>query len=202
MGCLCGVVKANKTPVEEVSEPKPKKKNEKSKSTPPPEKKTKEKESPRPKRPPPPPPPPPPKLPPPQLAAKTIQAWWRGTLVRRTLLTAALNAWIIQCWWRQTLATTLKLKRMEALCRMARETRACVTIQSWFRMLQVRRRYRRLRYATHIIQVSWRWYNCHTRGYFEGSYEITGDKLSLRLDIFLGSQVCRISDCISLPIKN
>nr|XP_042137510.1 IQ domain-containing protein F5-like isoform X1 [Peromyscus maniculatus bairdii] len=136
------------------------------------------------------------------LKARKIQAWWRGTLVRRTLLTAALNAWIIQCWWRQTLATTLKLKRMEALCRMARETRACVTIQSWFRMLQVRRRYRRLRYATHIIQVSWRWYNCHTRGYFEGSYEITGDKLSLRLDIFLGSQVCRISDCISLPIKN
>ena len=36
-------------------------------------------------------------------AVVSIQAWWRGTLVRRTLLHAALRAWIIQCWWKQKL---------------------------------------------------------------------------------------------------
>ncbi|XP_040596148.1 IQ domain-containing protein F5-like [Mesocricetus auratus] len=136
------------------------------------------------------------------LKARKIQAWWRGTLVRRTLLKAALSAWTIQCWWRKTLAERLEKRRMEALHWMAQEARACVTIQSWIRMLQIRQQYWRLRYATHIIQVSWRWYNCHTRGIFEGSYELTGNQLSLQLDIFLGSQVCRISDCIPLAIKN
>ncbi|NP_001355577.1 IQ domain-containing protein F3 isoform 1 [Mus musculus] len=38
------------------------------------------------------------------LAGVKIQAWWRGTLVRRTLLLAALNAWTIQCWWREAKA--------------------------------------------------------------------------------------------------
>nr|XP_048273464.1 IQ domain-containing protein F5-like [Myodes glareolus] len=194
MGCLCGVMKAEEIPVEKEPKPKPQKKNENSKSTPPPAPKSKKT-------------PPPPKLPSQtpsyqKLAAKKIQAWWRGTLVRRTLLKAALSAWIIQCWWRKILARKLEKRRIEALCRMAQETRACVTIQSWVRMQHARQVYLHLLSAIRIIQVSWRWYSCHTRGIFEGSYEITGHKLSLQLDIFLGSQVCRISDCIPLPIKN
>ncbi|XP_050996344.1 IQ domain-containing protein F1-like [Acomys russatus] len=136
------------------------------------------------------------------LKARKIQAWWRGTLVRRTLLKAAVSAWVIQCWWRRILAQKLEKRRLAALHWMALETRACVTIQSWVRMLQVRQNYCRLCYATRIIQMSWRWHKCHTRGFFQGSYEIIGDQLRLQLDIFLGSQVCRISDCISLPIKN
>ncbi|KAF7459811.1 hypothetical protein GHT09_020269 [Marmota monax] len=32
-----------------------------------------------------------------ELKATKIQAWWRGTLVRRALLHAALRVWIIQC---------------------------------------------------------------------------------------------------------
>ncbi|XP_051029434.1 IQ domain-containing protein F5-like [Phodopus roborovskii] len=134
--------------------------------------------------------------------ARKIQAWWRGTLVRRALLKAALSAWIIQCWWRKILAAQLEKRRLEALHWMTQETRACVTIQSWVRMLIIRQQYWQLRCAAHIIQVSWRWYNCHTRGFFEGSYELAGNQLSLQLDIFLGSQVCRISDCISLALKN
>uniref|UniRef100_A0A8C2M171 IQ motif containing F4 n=1 Tax=Cricetulus griseus TaxID=10029 RepID=A0A8C2M171_CRIGR len=137
-----------------------------------------------------------------ELTARKIQAWWRGTLVRRVLLKAALSAWIIQCWWRKTLARRLEKRRIQALRWMAQETRACVTIQSWFRMLKIHHQYWRLRCATHTIQVSWRWYNCHTRGFFWGSYEIIGNQLRLHLDIFLGSQVCRILDCIALPIKN
>nr|XP_048273335.1 IQ domain-containing protein F5-like [Myodes glareolus] len=135
-------------------------------------------------------------------ASRKIQAWWRGTLVRRTLLKAALSAWIIQCWWRKILARKLEKRRLIVLHLMAQETRACVTIQSWVRMVQSRQQYCRLLYATHVIQVSWRWYSCHTRGFFQGCYELIGNQLSLQLDIFLGSQVCRISDCIPLPIKN
>nr|KAF6474998.1 hypothetical protein HJG63_011094 [Rousettus aegyptiacus] len=43
-------------------------------------------------------------------AATEIQAWWRGTLVRRALLHAALRAWVIQSWWR------LMLMRATARC--------------------------------------------------------------------------------------
>ncbi|XP_076773481.1 IQ domain-containing protein F5-like [Arvicanthis niloticus] len=134
--------------------------------------------------------------------ARKIQAWWRGTLVRRTLLRAALSAWIIQCWWRKILAKRQEKNRLMLLHWMAQETRACVLIQSWVRMLRIRQYYCRLCYATRVIQMSWRWYNCHTRGFFQGTYELEGRKLRLQLDIFLGSYVCRISDCIPLPIKN
>ncbi|EDL77285.1 IQ motif containing F3, isoform CRA_a [Rattus norvegicus] len=37
-----------------------------------------------------------------ELAGVKIQAWWRGTLVRRTLLLAILSAWTIQSWWKET----------------------------------------------------------------------------------------------------
>ncbi|XP_017403692.1 IQ domain-containing protein F5-like isoform X1 [Cebus imitator] len=136
------------------------------------------------------------------LAAKKIQAWWRGTLVRRTLLHAALRALIIQCWWRQVLAKLLAKKRRAALELCARQQWAAVRLQSWVRMWRVRRRYCRLLNAVRIIQVYWRWRSCHTRGFFHGSYELATSQLNLELDIFLGSQICRITDCIPFPIKN
>ncbi|XP_049718029.1 IQ domain-containing protein F5-like [Elephas maximus indicus] len=160
----------------------------------------------------PPPPPPPPKPPqkkkkPPDNEAEAIkiQAWWRGTLVRRTLLHAALQAWIIQCWWRQTLARLQTKKRQEALECFARRERAATSAQAWFRMLCIRRRYCRLLNAVRIIQAYWRWRwrlrHCHTRGDFQGSYELTANQLQLRLEILLGSLTCRITDCIPFPIK-
>nr|XP_023403876.1 IQ domain-containing protein F5-like [Loxodonta africana] len=134
-----------------------------------------------------------------------IQAWWRGTLVRRTLLHAALQAWIIQCWWRQTLARLQTKKRQEALECFARRERAATSAQAWFRMLCIRRRYCRLLNAVRIIQAYWRWRwrlrHCHTRGDFQGSYELTANQLQLRLEILLGSLTCRITDCIPFPIK-
>nr|XP_003476515.1 IQ domain-containing protein F5-like [Cavia porcellus] len=134
--------------------------------------------------------------------ATKIQAWWRGTLVRRTLLHAALSAWTIQCWWRQKLVWLLEKKRRAALELYAQQTWAAVRLQSWYRMWRIRQRYCHLLNAVRTIQVSWRWHKCHTRGFFQGCYEITGDHLNLHLDIFLGSQVCRITDCIPFPIKN
>ncbi|XP_062969469.1 IQ domain-containing protein F5-like [Cynocephalus volans] len=163
----------------------------------------KEKKKAKAKAPEPPPPKPKPKPPPNKVVAATkIQAWWRGTLVRRTLLHAALRAWIIQCWWRQTLARLLTKKRRAALDTYARQTWAASRLQAWVRMWRIRRRYCRLLNAVRIIQVTWRWHNCHTRGPFRGSYELTATHLRLQLDIFLGSQICRITDCIPFPIKN
>ncbi|VFV17406.1 Hypothetical predicted protein [Lynx pardinus] len=60
------------------------------------------------------PPPPPPK------------AWWRGTLVRRTLLHATLRAWIIQQWWKMTLAKLLEKRKRAALESYAQQERAVV----------------------------------------------------------------------------
>ncbi|XP_020926793.1 IQ domain-containing protein F5-like isoform X1 [Sus scrofa] len=149
-------------------------------------------------------PPPPVKKPPPDnhLKAVKIQAWWRGTLVRRTLLHAALRASIIQYWWKQKLAELLEKRRRAALEYYARQNWAAVRLQSWVRMWRIHLRYCRLLNAARIIQVYWRWHNCHTRGFFRGSYEITASQLRLELEIFLGSQVCRITDCIPFPIKN
>uniref|UniRef100_A0A2I2YVZ1 IQ motif containing F5 n=1 Tax=Gorilla gorilla gorilla TaxID=9595 RepID=A0A2I2YVZ1_GORGO len=136
------------------------------------------------------------------LAAKKIQSWWRVTLVQCTLLHVTLRALIIQCWWRQVLARLQAKRRRAALELCARQLWAAVRLKSWVRMWRVRRRYCRLLSAVRIIQVYWRWRSCHTRGFFHGSYELTTSQLSLELDIFLGSQICRITDCILFPIKN
>ncbi|XP_077619509.1 IQ domain-containing protein F5-like isoform X3 [Crocuta crocuta] len=151
------------------------------------------------------PPPPPPKkkkLPDQELKAIKIQAWWRGTLVRRTLLHATLRAWIIQQWWKMTLAKLLAQRKRAALEFYVRQEWAVVKLQSLVRMWRIRQRYCRLLRAVRIIQVYWRWHNCHSRGFFQGSYDLTGSHLGLELEIFLGSQICRITDCIPFPIKN
>ena len=56
--------------------------------------------------------------------------------------------------------------------------------------------------AAHIIQAYWRWCNCQAHGFFRGRYDLTASHLGLELDIFLGSHICRITDCIPFPIKN
>lgn len=137
-----------------------------------------------------------------ETAVVIIQAWWRGTLVRRTLLHAALSAWIIQRWWKQKLAMLLEERRRATLDSYARNEWAAVRLQSWVRMWCVRLRYSRLLHAVRIIQVYWRWHNCHTYGFLRGRYELTANQLGLEIEIFLGSQICRITDCIPFPIKN
>ncbi|XP_051061525.1 IQ domain-containing protein F5 [Phodopus roborovskii] len=134
-------------------------------------------------------------------AAVHIQAWWRGTLLRRSLLHAALNAWIIQSWWRKILATVREKRRRAALELYAQKTRATVKLQSWFRMWRIRQRYCRLLNAVRIIQVYWRWHSCHTRGFIQGDYEIKENHLNIQLEISLGSQACKVQQCITLPIK-
>uniref|UniRef100_A0A452V8P9 IQ domain-containing protein F2 n=2 Tax=Ursus TaxID=9639 RepID=A0A452V8P9_URSMA len=97
-----------------------------------------------------------------------IQAWWRGTLVRRTLLHAALRAWIIQRWWRQTLENLLQKKRREALVTYANTVRAVVKIQSLVRMWRIHWRYCQVLNAIRVIQCHWECHNCYTCALLRG----------------------------------
>ncbi|XP_074054186.1 IQ domain-containing protein F6-like isoform X2 [Macrotis lagotis] len=96
-------------------------------------------------------------------AAIKIQAWWRGLLVRRTLLHAALRTWIIQCWWRGVMARGLAKRRRAMLLLYSREERAVVKLQARVRMWRIRRCFCRARAAACIIQAYWRWYTDRTR---------------------------------------
>ncbi|XP_072506583.1 IQ domain-containing protein F6 isoform X1 [Notamacropus eugenii] len=96
-------------------------------------------------------------------AAIRIQAWWRGLLVRRTLLHAALRAWIIQCWWRAVLARTLDQRRRTMLLLYSQQEGAVVKLQARARMWRIRRCFCRARAAACIIQAYWRWYASRNR---------------------------------------
>ncbi|XP_037376393.1 IQ domain-containing protein F1-like isoform X1 [Talpa occidentalis] len=130
-----------------------------------------------------------------------IQAWWRGTLVRRTLLHAALSAWIIQSWWKDKLMKQLEQRRRTALETFTRREWAAVKLQAWVRMWRIRRRYCRLLNAARIIQAYWRCRSCTSRGFIKGQYRVTADQLHLELEILLDSGPCIVSECIPLPIK-
>lgn len=136
------------------------------------------------------------------LASIKIQAWWRGTLVRRTLLLAALSAWIIQCWWRKTMARLLERKLQKVMVTSLRQAQATVKLQSWVRMWLVRKRYLHLLNTVQKLQDSRNPYICKSLKTIQGCYELSRNKLKLQVDIFHESQICRISDCIPFPIKN
>uniref|UniRef100_A0A8D2B4P1 IQ motif containing F5 n=1 Tax=Sciurus vulgaris TaxID=55149 RepID=A0A8D2B4P1_SCIVU len=136
-----------------------------------------------------------------ETAAVFIQAWWRGTLVRRTLLHASLRAWVIQSWWRQTRVKLMQNRRRNALEFYARREWAAVTLQAWVRMWRIRQRYCRLLNAVRIIQVYWRWHSCHTRGFIQGDYDLKENQLNIQLEISLGSQACKVQQRIPLPLK-
>uniref|UniRef100_A0A8D2II13 Uncharacterized protein n=1 Tax=Urocitellus parryii TaxID=9999 RepID=A0A8D2II13_UROPR len=136
------------------------------------------------------------------LKATKIQAWWRGTLVRRALLHAALRVWIIQCWWRKIMMTLQEEKQKAALLLYIQKIRAIVKLQSYIRMWLVRQQYSRLCTAVRITQDYWRNHAHPAPGFFQGSYELRENQLKLHLDISMGSHICRITDCIPFPIKN
>ncbi|XP_005410382.1 PREDICTED: IQ domain-containing protein F3 [Chinchilla lanigera] len=71
-------------------------------------------------------------------AARKIQAWWRGNLVRRTLLVAALRAWMIQCWWRTVLHRQHQKLRQSLLRMYVVQEQSAVKLQSWVRMQRYR----------------------------------------------------------------
>ncbi|KAM9185563.1 LOW QUALITY PROTEIN: IQ domain-containing protein F1 [Dugong dugon] len=135
------------------------------------------------------------------LEAIKIQAWWRGTLVRRTLLHAALRAWVIQCWWRLMLARLLEKRRQAALEIFTRKEWAAVRLQCWVRMWRIHRRYCHVLKAARIIQAYWRCYSCASRGSIKGHYRVIANQVHLKLEFFLGSGPCIMTERLLLPIK-
>ncbi|XP_048190428.1 LOW QUALITY PROTEIN: IQ domain-containing protein F2 [Perognathus longimembris pacificus] len=116
-------------------------------------------------------------------AATRIQAWWRGTLVRRALLHAALRAWVVQRWWRRARARARERRRREALVRYARRERAVVTLQSLVRMWRVHWRYRQVLDAIGVIRGHWRCHNCRACASLRAHCVITATHLQFHIEI-------------------
>ncbi|OWK02692.1 IQCF2 [Cervus elaphus hippelaphus] len=116
-------------------------------------------------------------------AAKKIQAWWRGTLVRRTLLHAALRTWMIQCWWRLTMDRLLQKKRRAALIAYAYRERAVVKLQSLVRMWRIHWRYCQVLNAIYVIQYHWQCHNCQACALLRGHCVVTATHLQFHIEI-------------------
>ncbi|KAF6099570.1 IQ motif containing F2 [Phyllostomus discolor] len=116
-------------------------------------------------------------------AAIQIQAWWRGTLVRRALLHAALRAWAIQCWWRMMLARKAHQKRRLALMSYVVRERAVVKLQSLVRMWRVHWRYCQVLSAISIIQCHWHRHDCQTCALLRGHCVVTATHLQFHIEI-------------------
>ncbi|XP_055485489.1 IQ domain-containing protein F2-like [Psammomys obesus] len=116
-------------------------------------------------------------------AATQLQAWWRGTLVRRTLLRSALSAWIIQCWWRPTLWRIAEKRRRKVLIDFSSKERAVVKLQSLIRMWRVHWRYCQVLNAIYIIQGHWQYHNCQSCSLLRGHCVITATHLQFHIEI-------------------
>ncbi|XP_069849573.1 IQ domain-containing protein F2-like [Dipodomys merriami] len=116
-------------------------------------------------------------------AAIQIQAWWRGTLVRRALLHAALRAWVIQCWWRLILLRMLEKKRRENLISYASQERAIVKLQSLVRMWRVHWRYCQVLNAIYVIRGHWQCHNCQMCSFLRAHCVITATHLQFHIEI-------------------
>uniref|UniRef100_H0WMA7 IQ motif containing F2 n=1 Tax=Otolemur garnettii TaxID=30611 RepID=H0WMA7_OTOGA len=116
-------------------------------------------------------------------AAIIIQAWWRGTLVRRTLLHMALRAWIIQCWWKMMLSRMLEKKRRAALVTYITKERAVIKLQSLVRMWRIHWRYCQVLNALYVIQCHWQHHNCQTCTLLRGHCMVTATHLQFHIEI-------------------
>ncbi|XP_053233475.1 IQ domain-containing protein F5-like [Podarcis raffonei] len=135
---------------------------------------------------------PPPTSPPPSMpetskkevkAAITIQKWWRGTLVRRSLQHAIVCAWLVQKWWRMISFRRREEKRAMALSTYIWSEKASVLLQSMFKMWLMRTRYKKYQRAAQIIQSNWRH---HSFRKSSGSYSLSNlnqDGIDLNIEI-------------------
>ncbi|XP_028612694.1 IQ domain-containing protein F6 isoform X2 [Grammomys surdaster] len=116
-----------------------------------------------------------------------IQSWWRGNMVRRALLDAALGAWAIQCWWRSVQTKIVEQKRRLALKLYTCQEWAVVKVQSYVRMWQARRRFLQARQAACIIQTHWRWHVSQSQGMIHSryDYEVKASRLELDIEILM-----------------
>ncbi|XP_029774557.1 IQ domain-containing protein F3 isoform X2 [Suricata suricatta] len=116
-------------------------------------------------------------------AAEKIQAWWRGTLVRRALLVAALRAWMIQLWWRTLLWRRILKQQQDLLKIYVIQEEAAVTLQSWVRMWQCHQRYCRIRNAICILQDPKNYFAFETSDSLQAQYEVPPNQPEFHIEI-------------------
>nr|XP_004466406.1 IQ domain-containing protein F3 [Dasypus novemcinctus] len=116
-------------------------------------------------------------------AAEAIQAWWRGTLVRRALLAAALRAWVIQRWWR-TVTQRWAQKRTQALLRSyIIQEQAAVRLQSWVRMWQCQQRYCRVCNTLCVLQAPRGCLALPSDDFFQFQYQVPSNRVQFHVEI-------------------
>ncbi|KAG8523950.1 IQ domain-containing protein F3 [Galemys pyrenaicus] len=116
-------------------------------------------------------------------AAKKIQAWWRGTLVRRVLLVAALRAWMIQQWWRNaTRRRRLKL-RQSLLQNYVIQEQAAVKLQSLVRMWECHQRYDQMCRALCVPQAPGACLAFPTQEFLQAQFKSTSNQLEFHVEI-------------------
>ncbi|KAL2803755.1 IQ domain-containing protein F3 [Daubentonia madagascariensis] len=116
-------------------------------------------------------------------AAGQIQAWWRGILVRRTLLVAALRAWMIQSWWRTVLQKRINKRRQALLRFYVVQEQAAVKLQSWVRMWQCRQCYCQICNALCVFQVPDSSLAFQTDDFLEVRYGVTSKQPEFHIEI-------------------
>ncbi|XP_032015006.1 IQ domain-containing protein F3 [Hylobates moloch] len=116
-------------------------------------------------------------------AAGQIQAWWRGVLVRRTLLVAALRAWMIQCWWRTLVQRRIRQRRQALLRVYVIQEQATVKLQSCIRMWQCRQCYRQMCNALCLFQVPESNLAFQTDGFLQVQYAIPSKQPEFHIEI-------------------
>ncbi|XP_075404035.1 IQ domain-containing protein F2 [Tenrec ecaudatus] len=116
-------------------------------------------------------------------SAIKIQAWWRGTLVRRTLLHAALRAWVIQGWWRLVLARRLEGNRRATLITSTKRVWAVVKLQSLVRRWRIHWRYLQVLYAIYLLQCHWQRQSCRTCALLRAHCEVTATHLQFHIEV-------------------
>ncbi|XP_076985244.1 IQ domain-containing protein F3 [Tamandua tetradactyla] len=115
-------------------------------------------------------------------SAGKIQAWWRGTLVRRTLLVAALRAWMIQCWWRTVMQRWTQKRKQTLLKSYIIQEQAAVKLQSWTRMWQCQQHYCRTCNMVCVLQAP---KSCLALqdDRLQLQYEVTSNQLQFHIEI-------------------
>ncbi|XP_003789404.1 IQ domain-containing protein F3 [Otolemur garnettii] len=116
-------------------------------------------------------------------AARQIQAWWRGILVRRILLVAALRAWTIQCWWRTVLQRQITKRRQTMLRIYTVQEHAAVKLQSWMRMWQCRHCYCQICNTLCLFQVQESNLAFQDDGFLRVQYGITSKQPEFHIEI-------------------
>ncbi|XP_007950272.1 IQ domain-containing protein F3 [Orycteropus afer afer] len=113
-------------------------------------------------------------------AARKIQAWWRGTLVRRTLLVAALRAWMIQCWWRTLRQRQMHEQLHNLLKAYITQEKAAVKLQSWLRMHLCQQHYAQMKNTICTIQDP---KSCLTFETSDHSQVVSSNQLEFHIEI-------------------